>query len=129
MDTGMTTRTSALRTRAGLFIVRDWPVPVALAALLTTVGIWWGWTEIWNPDPMTFKDLFRKGDLPFSPPWFFKPPLLTYISFFLVVAPAHIIELAVKSVTAVRDDASLAFIGVWLAKLLHLAFACGATYL
>ena len=46
---------------------RDWLGPVVLTALLCAVGIWWGWTEIWNPDQMTFKDLFREGHLPFSP--------------------------------------------------------------
>ena len=66
MEIEMTTRTSAHTAGARLFIGRDWLVPVALAALLTTIGIWWGWTEIWNPDPMTFKDLFLKGELPFS---------------------------------------------------------------
>ena len=62
-------------------------LPVLLTALLCAGGSWWGYTEIWNADQMAFKDLFREGAWPFSPPHFDKPPLLTYINFVFSVAP------------------------------------------
>jgi len=104
-------------------------LPVLLTALLCAGGSWWGYTEIWNADQMAFKDLFREGAWPFSPPHFDKPPLLTYINLAFSVAPRVALVGLLELLSGNEYGESLDFISVWLAKLLQALFACGSVWL
>ena len=109
-------------TRAG------W-LAILLAAILVANGSWWGWTEIWNADQMVFKNQFRNDAWPFSPAGFSKPPLLTYIGFVTAQVPREIIVFGAEALTGNDYGDRLDFIGVWIAKVVHLLFACGSVYL
>ncbi|MDH4056518.1 MAG: glycosyltransferase family 39 protein [Gammaproteobacteria bacterium] len=104
-------------------------IPVIVIAALCINGIWWGGTEIWNADQMAFKDFFRDGHLPFSPPKFNKPPLLAYMNFAFSVVPREIIVRSLEFLNDTQYGNSLDYIGVWLAKTLQLLFAVGSVYL
>lgn len=62
-------------------------VILTIAALFCVHGIDWGSVESWHPDQMAFRSLFVSGEVPLNPAWFHKPPLFTYVNFFLSVAP------------------------------------------
>jgi len=102
---------------------------VLLAAILISFvfclyGINWGKVEDWNPDQMVFLELFAKSKLPFHPVFFDKPPFHTYLSFFLIRAPIHIIEKILN-----LSPSSLRYIELFLSRLLTVFLFSGSVIL
>ena len=110
------------------FLQGPWPV-VCVTALLSSLGMWWSWAETWHPDQMAFMDIFRKGSTPFSPPHFFRPALLTYLNFFVSVAPVKLFEVTLEWMTQEEYRGHFRSVSVWIAKALQVFFASGSSYL
>jgi hypothetical protein len=97
---------------------------LAMAALVSFYGIWWGWVESWNPDEMAFRNLFAHRW--FEPDDFQKPPFHTYVNFVLSVAPFKIMELAGKALTGAAWN--LGAERLWWSRLIQVFFFLGIVY-
>ncbi|MBW4522470.1 MAG: glycosyltransferase family 39 protein [Scytolyngbya sp. HA4215-MV1] len=98
---------------------------LAIALILGFVfvlhGIYWGWSEEWNPDQMAFRNLFRRGALPFEPTNFQKPPLVTYFHYFLSVYPFQILEKVIQKFSGTVPDLQMTRL-LWSRFLVILMF-------
>lgn len=84
-------------------------IALLLALVFSLHGFYWGWTECWNPDQMAFRNLFRRGALPFEPTNFQKPPFHTYVNFFLSTYPfGEILPRIFRKVLGINPDLTTA---------------------
>ena len=94
-----------------------------VATVLCLVGITWGRYEPWNTDQLALRELFGNPAEPFNPGWFYRPPLQTYLVWFLVRLPlASIGDLLAwgpsRLATAELVGARLVTLGLFLATIL-----------
>ena len=64
---------------------------IILGLFFCLYGLTWGRLEAWHQDEIAFQNIFHKGELPFNPKWFYKPPFHSYFNFFLASVPVRII--------------------------------------
>jgi len=67
-------------------------VSLFLAMMFSVEGITWGRVECWNPDEVALRSLFKKDKPAFEPATFTKPPFHTYLTYFLVMKPIHVLD-------------------------------------
>lgn len=96
-------------------------IALVLGVVFVVHGIYWGWSEEWNPDQMAFRNLFRRGALPFEPTNFQKPPFLTYFNFFLSVYPFELLGRVIQKLSGTAPDLQLARL-LWSRFLIVLMF-------
>jgi Dolichyl-phosphate-mannose-protein mannosyltransferase len=95
-----------------------------IASVLVLNGIWWGWVECWNPDQMALLILRSPSVDMFSPPHFLKPPLYSYLNFFLSILPLKTLEKVVEALThsTLEFEAGI----IWWSRLIQLGLFLGS---
>ena len=96
-------------------------IALLLGVIFVVHGIYWGWSEEWNPDQMAFRNLFRRGALPFEPTNFQKPPFLTYLNYFWTVLPFELLGKVTAKLPGTAPDLQLARL-LWARFLIVLMF-------